>query len=60
MIAGKVVLEGGERQELDRRVWATTIAVRDRQRAQIILLRAAGLDARADRRAGWGVASDGE
>src|SRR5215831_20537778 len=43
MIGGKVVLEAGEKQELERRVRAMTIAVRDRQRAQIILLRAEGV-----------------
>ena len=46
MIGGKVVLEAGERQELERRVRATTIAVRDRQRAEIILLRAEGMTQR--------------
>ena len=43
MIGGKVVLEAGERRELERRVRATTITVRDRQRAEIILLRAEGM-----------------
>ena len=43
MIGGKIVLEAGERQELERRVRATTIAFRDRQRAEIILLRAEGM-----------------
>ena len=40
MVGGKIVLEADERQELERRTRATTIAVRDRQRAEIILLRA--------------------
>ena len=43
MIGGKVVLEAGEKHELERRVRAMTIAVRDRQRAEIILLRAEGM-----------------
>jgi transposase len=43
MVDGKVVLEAAERHELEGRVRATTIAVRDRQRAEIILLRAEGM-----------------
>jgi transposase len=43
MIRGPVTLEAGERQELQRRVRATTVAVRDRQRAEIILMRADGM-----------------
>ena len=43
MVRGQVTLEAGERQELQRRVRATTVAVRDRQRAEIILLRADGM-----------------
>jgi transposase len=43
MVGSKAVLEAAERQELERRVRATTIAVRDRQRAEIILLRAEGM-----------------
>ena len=43
MVGGKIVLEGAERQELERRMRASTIAVRDRQRAAIVLLRADGL-----------------
>ena len=43
MVGGKIVLEAAERQELERRMRATTIAVRDRQRAEIILLRADGV-----------------
>jgi len=43
MIGGKIVLEGAERQELERRMRASTIAVRDRQRAEIVVLRADGL-----------------
>jgi transposase len=46
MVAGKVVLEAAERKELEHRVRATTIAVRDRQRAEIILLRAEGMTQR--------------
>ena len=46
MVGGKVVLEAAERKELERRVRATTIAVRDRQRAEIILLRAEGMTQR--------------
>jgi transposase len=43
MVGGKVVLEAAERQELERRGRATTIAMRDRQRAEIIVLRAEGM-----------------
>ncbi len=43
MVRGKIALDTAERQELQRRMRATTIAVRDRQRAQIILLRADGM-----------------
>ena len=43
MVGGKIVLEAAERQELERRMRATTIAVRDRQRAAIVLLRADGM-----------------
>jgi transposase len=43
MVGGNIVLEAAERQELERRARATTIAVRDRQRAEIILLRAEGI-----------------
>jgi len=32
MVGGKIVLEGAERQELERRMRASRIAVRDRQR----------------------------
>ena len=43
MVGNALALEAGERQELQRRMRATTIAVRDRQRAEIILLRAEGM-----------------
>jgi transposase len=43
MVGGKIVLEGAERQELERRMRASRIAVRDRQRAAIVLLGADGL-----------------
>ena len=39
----KIVLSGEERGELERRINATTVAVRDRQRAQIVVLSAAGM-----------------
>jgi transposase len=39
----KIVLDGEESRELQRRIKATTAAVRDRQRAEIIVLRAAGI-----------------
>ena len=39
----KIVLSGEERGELERRVNATTVAVRDRQRAEIVVLSAAGM-----------------
>jgi transposase len=42
MTASKITLDATERQELQRRLRATTVAVRDRQRAAIILLRADG------------------
>jgi len=40
---GKIVLDAGEQRELERRINATTVAVRDRQRAEIVVLGAAGL-----------------
>jgi DNA-binding CsgD family transcriptional regulator len=40
---GKIALDGKEREALHRRVRATTVGVRDRQRAEIILLRADGV-----------------
>ena len=43
MVGGQIVLEGAERQELERRMRATTVTVRDRQRAEIILRRAEGV-----------------
>jgi transposase len=43
MVRSKIALDGAERQELQRRMRATTIAVRDRQRAEIILLRSDGV-----------------
>ena len=43
MVGGKIILEGAERQELERRMRASRIAVRDRQRAEIVLLGADGL-----------------
>ena len=43
MVGSKITLDAKERQELQRRTRALTIAVRDRQRAEIILLRADGL-----------------
>lgn len=43
MSSGSIRLDRSERQELERRVRATTVAVRDRQRAAIVLLRADGL-----------------
>ena len=39
----KIVLSGEERGELERRINATTVAVRDRQRAEIVVLSAAGV-----------------
>jgi len=39
----KIVLSGEERGELERRINATTVAVRDRQRAEIVVLSAAGM-----------------
>ena len=43
MVGGKIALDAAERHELRRRMRATTIAVRDRQRAEIIVLRANGM-----------------
>ena len=43
MVRGKITLGAAERHELEHRMRATTIAVRDRQRAEIILLRADGM-----------------
>lgn len=42
MVKTKIVLDEEEKRELDRRLRASTVSVRDRQRAQIILLRAEG------------------
>jgi len=39
----KIILDAEESRELQRRVNATTVAVRDRQRAEIIVLSAAGI-----------------
>ena len=39
----KIVLDAEERRELERRINATTVAVRDRQRAEIVVLSAAGV-----------------
>ena len=43
MVRGEIALDAGERLELQRRIRATTVAVRDRQRAEIIVLRADGM-----------------
>ena len=40
MAKTKIILDEEEKRELDRRLRASTVSVRDRQRAQIILLRA--------------------
>lgn len=42
MARERIVLEAEEKRELNRRVRATTVSVRDRQRAQIILLSTEG------------------
>lgn len=42
MARERIVLEAEEKRELNRRVRASTVSVRDRQRAQIILLAAEG------------------
>jgi len=39
----KIVLDTEETRELERRIRATTVAVRDRQRAEIVVLSAAGM-----------------
>ena len=39
----KIVLEAAESRELERRINATAVAVRDRQRAEIVVLSAAGM-----------------
>jgi transposase len=39
----KIVLSGQESGELERRIYASTVAVRDRQRAEIVVLSAAGI-----------------
>src|SRR5438445_6436568 len=39
----KITLDAEESRELQRRIKATTVAVRDRQRAEIIVLSAAGI-----------------
>ena len=43
MVGSKTALDPSESRELQRRTRATTIAVRDRQRAEIIVLRGAGM-----------------
>ena len=43
MARSKIVLDAEENRELQRRIKATTVAVRDRQRAEIIVLSAAGI-----------------
>jgi transposase len=43
MARSKIVLDAEESAELQRRIKATTVAVRDRQRAEIVVLRAAGV-----------------
>ena len=43
MARSKIILDAEESRELQRRVNATTVAVRDRQRAEIIVLSAAGI-----------------
>jgi transposase len=42
MVRARLVLEPEERRELDRRVRASTVSVRDRRRAEIVLLAAEG------------------
>jgi len=42
MARSRIVLGAEERAELERRIKATTVAVRDRQRAEIVVLSAAG------------------
>jgi hypothetical protein len=39
----KIVLDSEEGRELERRINATTVAVRDRQRGEIVVLSAAGM-----------------
>jgi DNA-directed RNA polymerase specialized sigma24 family protein len=39
----KIILDAAESRELQRRIKATTVAVRDRQRAEIIVLSATGI-----------------
>ena len=43
MARGKIVLDAEEGRELERRINATTVAVRDRQRGEIVVLSAAGM-----------------
>ena len=43
MARSKIVLSGQESGELERRINASTVAVRDRQRAEIVVLSAAGI-----------------
>ena len=43
MARSKVVLSGEESSELERRINASTVAVRERQRAEIVVLSAAGV-----------------
>ena len=59
MARQRIVLAAEEAEELSRRSRATTVSVRDRQRAEIILLSAQGLTA-AHRRATGDLAACGE
>ena len=43
VVRRKITLDGEESRELQRRIKATTVAVRDRQRAEIIVLSAVGI-----------------
>ena len=60
MAKRKIVLEEEERRELNRRLRASTVSVRDRQRAQIILLAAEGAYAGSHRCESRGDPCDGE
>ena len=55
----KIVLSGQESGELERRINASTVAVRDRQRAEIVVL-SGGDFAAPDRRACWRIARNGQ
>jgi hypothetical protein len=54
MARQRIVLAAEEAEELSRRSRATTVSVRDRQRAEIILLSVQGLTPNSASPSSWG------